>query len=209
MKKMIIIFGATLLVISGGCGYFIYSLSTSLAKYESFGTYAQLQRIIEEKENLTRQNTKQERKLEKIAQKFIKYREQQLTLAEFRAKRRASLGTAAFSPVSGPYILAALIAQEQLELCQSSQNLTQLEIELLENPDPEVMMQQEKICGVHLDKKLLSLFKYEVLRIKASMTGSLKHLRLDAENKIDVARKLLEDWSVPVNSELDSYARFK
>lgn len=206
---MIIIFGATLLVISGGCGYFIYSLSTSLAKYESFGTYAQLQRIIEEKENLTRQNTKQERKLEKIAQKFIKYREQQLTLAEFRAKRRASLGTAAFSPVSGPYILAALIAQEQLELCQSSQNLTQLEIELLENPDPEVMMQQEKICGVHLDKKLLSLFKYEVLRIKASMTGSLKHLRLDAENKIDVARKLLEDWSVPVNSELDSYARFK
>ena len=74
--------------------------------------------------------------------------------------------------------------------------------------DPTLLMQQEAACGTFIEEKILPLFKYQMLRVRASLTGSLGHLRPEAEQKFKDAQDLLKRWEVPVNPELDKYIRF-
>jgi hypothetical protein len=211
MKKIIVIgvVGVVVLAVVGGGGFFGYMLQTELSEYKKVGSLASMQTFSQENFDLKKQNKELTRSMNKIQKGFAEYRKQEVANAEFRAERRVATSVASFMPLSGPYVLAAVSSKEQLELCEDTQRLIRIEAELFESSDPAVVMQQEKICGTYLDRKLIPLFKYQMLRVRATMSGSLGHLRADADKKFENARALLSKWEVPIQNELDNYTRFK
>lgn len=211
MKKLIVIgvVSVVVLAILGGGGFFGYMLHSELGKYKEVGSLQAMQKFSQENFDLKKENKELSRSMAKIQKGFAEYRKQEMAQAERLTERRKATAVASFMPLSGPYVLAAVASQEQIELCEDTQRLIKLEAELFETSDPASVMQQEKICGSNLERKLIPLFKYQMLRVRASMSGSLGHLRTDADKKFESARTLLEKWGVPISRELDAYTRFK
>ncbi|MFT6352380.1 hypothetical protein [Neptuniibacter pectenicola] len=197
-----------LFIVAGGLGFYSFMLHAELAQYKKLGELESLQQFSQENFDLTVENKDLRRSMTRIQKGFAEYRKQELQTAELRSQRRVETAIASFTPISGPYVLAAIASQEQHELCEYTQGLIELEAEFFQSSDPAVVMQQDKICGTHLARKLTPLFKYQMLRVRAAMTGSLEHLRIDAEKKFVTARELLSKWQIPVEKELDAYTRF-
>ena len=211
MNKMVVmgIAGVTVLALVGGAGFFGFKMYSELSGYKKLGPQTQLATYAKENFDLKKQNKLLLETNQKIERKFVVHRKLMLQEAANRAERKVATSVASFLPISGTYVLSAAAVQEQLERCQDIEALLKLEKELFEKSDPEVLAQKEKICETYIDRKLTPLFKYQMLRIRASMTGSLGHLRSDAEKKFDKARDLLKKWDVPVSRELESYTRFE
>ena len=211
MKKLIVIGVASVVVLAvlGGGGFFGYMLYSELGTYKKIGSLQEMQKFSQENFDLKKENKELSRAVSKIQKGFAEYRKQEIARAEHLTERRKATAVASFMPLSGPYVLAAVSTQEQLELCEDTQRLIKLEAELFDTSDPASMMQQEKVCGSNLERKLIPLFKYQMLRVRASMSGSLGHLRTDADKKFENARSLLDKWGVPITRELDAYTRFK
>ncbi|WP_415884194.1 hypothetical protein ACMXYX_06525 [Neptuniibacter sp. QD72_48] len=210
MKNLIVIGVASIvgLAVVGGAGFFGYKMYSELAEYKALGPIKDMRTYSKENFDLKKENKLLLEKSAYMQRQFLIHRKVTVGQAVKRSERKVATSIAAFTPISGSYVLAAMSAQEQLELCQDVQALIKLESQLFESSDPAVVMQQEKICGTYIERKLMPLFKYQMLRVRASMTGSLGHLRVDAEEKFEKARKLLEKWEVPVERELDSYTDF-
>ncbi|WP_415894030.1 hypothetical protein ACMXYN_06575 [Neptuniibacter sp. PT8_73] len=210
MKNLIVIGVASVvgLAVVGGAGFFGYKMYSELAEYKALGSIKDMRTFSKENFDLKKENKVLIQKTEDMQRQFVIHRKVIVDQAVKRSERKVATSIASFTPVSGSYVLAAMSTQEQLELCQGVQALLKLEAKLFETSDPSVVMQQDKICGTYIERKLTPLFKYQMLRVRASMTGSLGHLRADAEGKFEKARKLLEKWEVPVERELDSYTRF-
>lgn len=210
MNKFIIIgvVAFVFLLLIGGVGFWGYTQYSELSQFKKLGSYGEMQQYSQENFDLKKENTKLLRDREAIQKGFADYRKTLVAKAEHRSERRVDTDMASFSPLSGPFVLAATSIQEQLELCQDVQELLALEAELFQSADAAVMMQKDKICGTYIERKLIPLFKYQMLRVRASMSGSLGHLRTDAEQKFEGAKNLLERWQIPVDRELDSYTRF-
>lgn len=211
MNKLIVIGAASLagLIVLGGAGFFGYKLYSELSNYKKVGSLKALKTFSQENFDLKKSNKELEKSIAKIQKDFMAYRNTEIRNAEQRSDRRVETAVASFMPISGPYVLAAVSSKDQLELCEDTQRLTKLEAELFGNVPANVMLQQEKVCETNIDRKLVPLFKYQMLRVRASMSGSLGHLRKDADKKFDQARALLTKWEVPISTELDAYTRFK
>ncbi|MDO6513475.1 MULTISPECIES: hypothetical protein [unclassified Neptuniibacter] len=210
MNKTIVLGGvaAAAVLVAAGVGFYCYMLKTELSEYKKLGDLASMQQFSQENYDLTKENKTLQGSIDKIQKGFLNYRKNELLEAERRTERRVETAIASFTPISGPYVFTAIAALEQRELCAHTQQLVQLEAELFETSDPAVVMQQDKVCSVRLERKLIPLFKYQMLRVRAGMTGSLEHLRIDAEKKFVSARELLSKWQIPVEKELDSYTKF-
>ena len=210
MKKLIIIGVAAVvgLGVVGGAGFFGYKMYSELARYKALGSYASMQKFSQENFDLNKQNKALMAKMDEIQRELIIYRKNFFLEAEKRSARKVATSVAAFQQLSGPYVLTAAATQEQLELCQDAQALMQLEIKLFQTNDPEAMARQEKVCGTYIAQKLIPLFKYQMLRNRVNLSGSMGHLKADAERKFDNARQLLKKWEIPVERELESYTRF-
>lgn len=211
MNKLIVIGAASLvgLLVAGGAGFFGYKLHSELSEFKKVGSLQSMKTFSQENFDLKKRNKELEKSIEKIEKGFNSYRDLELRNAELRSERRVDTSVASFMPISGPYVLAAISSKEQEEQCEDVQRLTKLEADLFGNTPPDVFMRQEQVCNTNLDRKLIPLFKYQMLRVRASMSGSLGHLRKDADKKFDRARTLLSKWEVPISSELDAYTRFK
>lgn len=211
MKKKLIIggvIGMVLLLLLGGGGFFGYMLYTKLSEYQGLGDINKLQQLGKDNADLIKKNEELESRFASLQKQFAVFRKQTIDKAENRAERKVATSEASFTALSGAYVLAATASHEQLEACQDIQALIQFEAEYFQTADPSVVMQQEKICGTYIEQKLLPLFKYQMLRVRASMTGSYGHLRPEAEQKFKEANQLLERWGIPVNPELERYIRF-
>ncbi|WP_286238212.1 hypothetical protein [Neptuniibacter halophilus] len=210
MKNMLLIGGVVgvLLVLIGLGGFFGFKFYSELAAYRELGPLQSMQNFSQENFDLQKENKRLKQDMAMIQSGFANYRKARLEQAEKRAERRVATAVASFTPLSGPYVLAATTTLDQQELCQDTQDLIELEAELFTTSDPTVVMQQDKICGTYIERKLIPLFKYQMLRARVSMSGSLGHLRDDAEKKFEDARSLLQRWQVPVAPELDSYTQF-
>lgn len=211
MNKKIIIGGVAGLVVVlllGGAGSFAYLMYAKLAEYQQLGSAEELNELTTAYELLDKQHSQTLSKLNSAEKGFAVYRQKTMDSLAKRAERKVDTAVASFTPVSGIYVLAATAAQEQLENCEDAQALIDFEAEYFSSSDPAVVMQKDKICSTYIEQKLAPLFKYQMLRIRASMSGSLGHLRPEAEEKFSEARKLLNAWSVPVNPELEKYIRF-
>jgi len=210
MKNLIVIGVASVvgLAVVGGAGFFGYKMYSELAEYKALGSIKDMRTFSKENFDLKKENKVLISKSEDMQRQFVIHRKVIVDQAIKRSERKVATSIASFTPISGSYVLAAMSTQEQLELCQDVQALLKLEAKLFDTSDPAVVMQEEKICGTYIERKLTPLFKYQMLRVRASMTGSLGHLRSDAEEKFEKARKLLEKWEVPVERQLDSYTRF-
>lgn len=209
-KKLIIAGVAGLLVVLllGVGGFFAYMMYSKLSAYQALGSASELGQVTTAYEALQKEHSQTLSKISSIEKEFAVYRKKTLDNLTQRAQRKVDTSVAAFTPISGIYVLAATAAQEQLENCLDAQALINFEAENFSTSDPAVVLQQDKICGTYIEQKLAPLFKYQMLRVRASMSGSLGHLRPEAEEKFKEARKLLELWSVPVNSELEKYIHF-
>ncbi|MCP4594884.1 hypothetical protein [Neptuniibacter sp.] len=209
-KKLIIgiVAGVVVLLLLGVGGFFGYKMYTELAEFKAVGSLKEMRQFSQENFDLKKQNKEVTKRMADIEKQFAIFRKKAIANAEARAERKVATASASFMPLSGTYVLAAASTQEQLENCQDIQELIKFEAENFETSDPSVVMQQDKICGTYIERKLIPLFKYQMLRVRASMTGSLGHLRPDAEKKFEDARRLLERWEVPVDPELEKYIRF-
>lgn len=210
MKKYIIIAAIAVLILSilGGAGFFAYKMYSELAEFRSLGTLEEMKGFSQENFDLKKQNKKLTKSVNDVEKGFIKYRKEFLTEAERRAQRKVELAKASFVSVSGPYVLIAASTQEQLEICKDTQKLIELEIALFNSNDPSSVMKQGTICNTYIERSLIPLFKYQMLRLRTSMTGSLGHLRKEAEKKFADARTLLDSYDIPVTSEVEAYTRF-
>ncbi|MGB0203416.1 MAG: hypothetical protein ACPF9K_00050 [Neptuniibacter sp.] len=211
MNKKLIIGGVVALVvvlILGAAGVFGYLTYSKLSEYQRLGNITELQALSKENSELTKKNAENTEKVNELGKQFAIYRQKTVDTAIKRAERKIEITEASFTPLSGAYVIAAAATQEQLENCLNIQELIQFEMKYFETADASLMMQQEKVCGTVIEAKILPLFKYQMLRVRASLTGSLGHLRPEAEQKFKDAQELLKRWDVPVNPELDKYIRF-
>ena len=209
MKKYIVIAAVAVVVLAvlGGGGFFAYKMYSELAEFRSLGSLEEMKGFSQENFDLKKQNKKLAKSASNVEKGFIKYRKEFLTEAERRAQRKVELAKASFVSVSGPYVLIAASTQEQLEICKDTQRLIELELTLFNSNDPSSVMQQGTICNTYIERSLIPLFKYQMLRLRSSMTGSLGHLRKEAEQKFSDARTLLDSYNIPVTSEVEAYTR--
>lgn len=210
-KILIIVIGVVFLAVVGGASFFGISLYQELSRFKSLGTYQELRTFGQENFDLKKQNSELKKTAAQVKREFLIFRKSQMADYENRSKRRLATSIASFTPISGTYVVAAVATQEQAELCQDVQLLLKLESKMFDGSDNEAEGQKiaDEVCNTYLERKLTPLFKYQMLRVRASMTGSLGHLRQDAEDKFERARKLLAEWNIPVDSKLESYASFK
>lgn len=209
-KKLIIggVVGLVLILVIAGAGVFSYLTYSKLSAYQQLGNLSEFKEINKTNAELIKKQEAMAKKVEDLGKEFAIYRQKTVSSAIKRAERKVETTEASFTPLSGTYVIAAMATQEQLENCLAVQELIQFEIKYFEATDPSLMMQQEKVCGTLIETKILPLFKYQMLRVRASLTGSLGHLRPEAEEKFKDAQDLLKRWDVPVNPELDKYIRF-
>lgn len=211
MNKKIIIGGVVALVIVlflGVAGVFGYLTYSKLSNYQKLGNIAELQDLSKENFELNKKNAELTETVTELGKQFAFYRQKTVESAIKRAERKIEITEASFTPLSGAYVIAAAATQEQLENCLNVQELIQFEMKFFDTADASLMMQQDKVCGTAIEAEILPLFKYQMLRVRASLTGSLGHLRPEAEQKFKDAQDLLKRWDVPVNPELDKYIRF-
>lgn len=210
MKKIIIIAVVAVVVLGvlGGAGFFGYKLYSELAQFKSLGSYAEMRKFSQENFDLNKQHKALTSQMEEIERELTIFRKNFMADAVKRSERKVVTSIAAFQQLSGPYVLTAMATQEQLELCQDAQAVMQLESKLFQVNDIDALAQQEKVCNTLIDRKLIPLFKYQMLRNRVNLSGSMGHLKADAERKFSNARQLLETWEVPVTRELESYTRF-
>ncbi|MGH1462135.1 MAG: hypothetical protein ACRBB6_08870 [Neptuniibacter sp.] len=211
MKKSLIIgLGIGVLVVLVICivGFLGYKGYAKLAAYQEIGSASEINELKKNYEDLQKVYKDQITESEKLHKQFAVYRKQRLLTAETRAERKVETATASFIPLSGAYVLAAMSTQEQLENCLDVQQLLKFESDNFGISEPENFMLQEKICGTYIESEIAPLFKYQMLRVRASMNGSFGHLRPEAEQKFDDARKLLKRWEIAVDPELEKYIRF-
>ncbi|PIE24254.1 MAG: hypothetical protein CSA60_03340 [Neptuniibacter caesariensis] len=208
MNKMIIIGAVAALVLVAGAGFFGFKMYSELAQYKAMGSSTELRQFRQKNFELDKQTKALTKELDEIKRELQAYRKAVLDDAVKRSKRKIATSIAAFQQLSGPYVLTAMATQEQLELCQDVQKLMSLESKLFQTHDKDAEAQQEKVCNTFIDRKLIPLFKYQMLRNRVNLSGSMGHLKADAEKKFKNARKLLQTWNVPVARELESYTRF-
>lgn len=209
-KKRIIggVVGFFVLLLIAAGGFFGYMMFSKLSEYQKLGNFTEIEQLSKEHEEILKKQKETDSKMESLHKEFSVYRAKTVSAAIKRAERKVETTSASFTPLSGAYVIAATATQEQLEICQDIQALIQFEMKYFETSDPTLLMQQEEVCGTFIEEKILPLFKYQMLRVRASLTGSLGHLRPEAEQKFKDAQDLLKRWEVPVNPELDKYIRF-
>lgn len=211
MKKYIIIAVVALVILAllGGVGFFGYRMYSELAQFRELGSLKEMSEFSQQNFDLNKEIKQLRKQQAKAEREFVKYRTGFMANAEQRAQRKLKLAEASFLPVSGPYVLIAASTQEQLDYCQDSQKLLELEASLYGTNDPSTVMQQGTICDLNIERTLIPQFKYQMLRLRASMTGSLGHFRSDAEKKFVEAKALLDQYAVPVSREVEAYTRFR
>lgn len=207
MKKIIIfsISGVLALSLLGGGGYWIFTLYSALGEYKELGTTAEIKSSITELKALQLESLQLNQEMEKAKTQFSSYKAGFLERSKQRAERKVATSIASFTPISGPYVLTSTAVKEYIENCEDAMALKKLEATMF---GMAVTTNQSEGCKDRISYKLLPLFKYQMLRVRAGMSGSYGHFRDDAEKKFDNSRKLLQRWDIPVAKELESYTRF-
>lgn len=203
-----IVAAAVMVAILAAGGVFGYKLHSELSVYKSYGTPADLKATEKEVRALKQQLQQQKRDMNKLKKQFAVYRKQAVVAAEERTERRKATAVAAFTPLSGYYVIAATTVHEQNESCADIKALLAFEKGNFDIADPAAIKAQETVCNSYIDKKVEPVFKYQMLRLRANIKSSAGHLRSEAEDKFKQAKKLLKRWDVPVDRRLDKYLRF-
>ena len=203
-----IVAAAVVVAILAVGGVFGYKLHSELSVYKSYGSPADLKATEKEVATLKQELQQQQRDMTKLKKQFAVYRKQAVVAAQERAERRKATAVAAFTPLSGYYIIAATTAHEQNENCADIKALLMFEAKHLSVSDPDALKAQEALCNSFIDKKIEPVFKYQMLRLRANIKSSADHLRPEAEEKFKQAKALLKRWNIPVDRSLDKYLRF-